>query len=171
MVGVALPVTIDATSDPGHTGNRVHELLEAVEGAAHPVVVVCHELGPWPNRAAHIGGILGDALLARGAIGVVSDAGVRDLAELRKLGLHIFARGTVIAHANYRVCEISVPVEICGMRVEPGDVLHGDASGLVCLPSSLTAEVAQAARKVLVHEAEMRRELAARTTQTRGEQS
>ena len=56
-----------------------------------------------------------------GAIGVVSDSSVRDLAEVRALGLHYFARGAVASHAYFHVVRVNVPVQIDGLVVRPGD--------------------------------------------------
>ncbi len=69
-----------------------------------------------------------------GAIGLVTDSSVRDLAEVRALGFHYFARGAVASHANYRIVQSGVPVRILGFPVQPGDLLHGDENGLIQIP-------------------------------------
>jgi regulator of RNase E activity RraA len=69
-----------------------------------------------------------------GAIGLVSDCGVRDLSAVRKLGFHYFARGSVASHASYHVVRTRVPVHVCGVTIRPGDLLHADENGLVTVP-------------------------------------
>src|SRR5579875_3142753 len=69
-----------------------------------------------------------------GGIGLVSDSGVRDLAEVKALGFHYFARGAVASHANYRIVRVGIPVQILGFTVQPGDLLHGDENGLLQIP-------------------------------------
>ena len=69
-----------------------------------------------------------------GAIGLVHDAAVRDIVEVRALGFHYFARGSVASHANFRVVRIGIPIHIMGMVVRSGDLLHGDENGLLQIP-------------------------------------
>ena len=69
-----------------------------------------------------------------GAIGVVSDCGVRDIPEVRAMGMHYFARGAVASHAYFHIVRVGVPVQIQGFVVKPGDILHGDENGLISVP-------------------------------------
>ncbi len=69
-----------------------------------------------------------------GAAGLVSDCGVRDLPEVRRLGFHYFARGSVASHANYRIARTGVPVQVRGMVVRPGDLIHADENGVITVP-------------------------------------
>jgi 4-hydroxy-4-methyl-2-oxoglutarate aldolase len=71
-----------------------------------------------------------------GAIGLVSDCAVRDLPEVRALGFHYFARGSVASHANFRIVRSGMPVQVAGMVVHPGDILHGDMNGLLSVPNA-----------------------------------
>jgi regulator of RNase E activity RraA len=71
-----------------------------------------------------------------GAIGLVSDCGVRDLTAVRKIGFHYFARGAVASHASNRIVRTGVPVEITGVTIRPGDMLHADENGLITVPES-----------------------------------
>jgi 4-hydroxy-4-methyl-2-oxoglutarate aldolase len=58
-----------------------------------------------------------------GAIGLVSDCGVRDLPEVHALGMHYFARRSVASHAHFRIVRSSEPVQIDGLVIRPGDLL------------------------------------------------
>lgn len=69
-----------------------------------------------------------------GAVGLVSDCGVRDIPEVRRIGFHYFARGVTASHANYRIARVGVPVQIMGLAIHPGDLLHGDENGLALVP-------------------------------------
>jgi len=93
---------------------------------------------------------LGDILIARlkvnGVIAAVSDAPVRDIAEIRKVGLPVFCAGaaappsiTGLVYAGYGEL-----IGCGGVAVAPGDVVVGDADGVVVVPSALAAEVAKA---------------------------
>ena len=83
-----------------------------------------------------------------GAIGLVSDCGVRDIPEVKALGFHYFARGTVASHANFTIVRTGVPVQIHGMVVKPGDVLHGDVNGLLSIPAGHDRELLEAVERV-----------------------
>ncbi len=93
------------------------------------------EIGGHGDYAAHAGEVMTTIFSRLGAIGMVSDCGVRDIPEVRRLGFHYFARGTVASHANYRIVRVGVPVQICGLAIHSGDMLHGDENGLALVPA------------------------------------
>jgi 4-hydroxy-4-methyl-2-oxoglutarate aldolase len=132
------------------------ELFEAVEASPQPAVVVMQEIGGDRDRATHAGEVMATIFTRLGAIGLVSDCGVRDLTAVRKLGFHYFARGAVASHANYRMVRSSVPVEITGVTIRPGDLIHADENGLITVPESgrerlpeLVEAILQKERKLL----------------------
>jgi 4-hydroxy-4-methyl-2-oxoglutarate aldolase len=109
-----------------------------------------------------IGELLATSLAARGVRGVVVNAGVRDVAELRALGFPawaaaISAQGTVKQTAG----AVNVPVSIGGQLIRPGDAIIADDDGVVCVPRALTVAVLEAARQRAAREAGVREELAA----------
>ena len=134
-------VTVQAVTDTAEPCSREAgvekylQVCEALRTAPKPAVVVIQELGDRPRRSAHIGEVLATLFQRFGALGVVSDSAVRDMAELRGLGFQAFAPGTVASHANFRLEGVQVPVQVCGMLVRPGDLLHGDENGLINVPS------------------------------------
>ena len=85
-----------------------------------------------------------------GVTGVVSDGGVRDLAGVRKRapGFQIFSPGTVVAHGYGTYLEFNRTVSVAGLTIEPGDLLHGDGSGLLKVPIEIAAETVDQARAV-----------------------
>ncbi|HTV53953.1 MAG TPA: RraA family protein [Terriglobia bacterium] len=109
-------------------------LFESVEQCPKPSVVVFQELGHDAQYATHCGEVMATIFKRLGAVGLISDCGVRDLPEVRKLRFHYFARGAVASHANFRIVRVNVPVQIRGFVVQPQDVLHGDENGLIQIP-------------------------------------
>jgi regulator of RNase E activity RraA len=136
MVGFAVTVTIDSTSPlprgGGDTG--VPRVIEAITSQPGPTVVVFQEVGPDPLRGCHAGGVMGTAFGSKGTVGFVSNAGLRDLPELDALGLWAFAAGTVVSHGSHTICDVGVEVEVTGLRIRSGDLLHGDGDGLLVVP-------------------------------------
>jgi regulator of RNase E activity RraA len=101
---------------------------------------------------AYLGDLAGAEAARRRLAGVVVDGLVRDLEGLKRLGLTIFARGTVaVGGVAGGAGDAGVPIEIGGQFVRPGDWLLGDADGLVVVPAEdldaavATAEAAAAA--------------------------
>jgi len=93
------------------------------------------------------GAIFLSRLAARNAAGMVSDAPVRDLAEVAQLELPVFAVGTSPPPSlvSHHVVETDVPIGCGGVAVYPGDIVVGDADGVVVVPRHLAEELAKAA--------------------------
>jgi 4-hydroxy-4-methyl-2-oxoglutarate aldolase len=135
MVGYAVTFTVDSTT-PGLTPDRsrLTDLLAAVADSPKPCVVVCQESGPVLERGCHMGDVIGTRVAQAGAVGVVSGSGIRDLAGIREVGLTAFALGTVAGRGSWTITSVGADVEVAGLRVRPGDLLHGDIDGLVNVP-------------------------------------
>ena len=117
--------------------NQFVELYQALDATPKPAVIAFQEIGGHTNYAAHCGEVMGTIFTRLGAVGLVSDSGVRDLPEVRGLRFHYFARGAVASHANFRIVRVGVPVQIENLVIRPGDLLHGDENGLVKIPAGV----------------------------------
>ncbi len=116
------------------SASRYIELAEALQNLPGPGVVVIQEAGPHGDFATHCGDVMATLFQRFGGVGLVSDAGVRDLDEVSEMGFQLFARGLVVSHANFEIVRVQVPVTVCGLDIEPGDLLHGDLNGLIKVP-------------------------------------
>lgn len=95
-------------------------------------------------EAGSFGGVLGNACMAKGIAGVVTDAGVRDTAELIALGLPVFSLGISIrGTVKETLGQINKEIVLGGEIIRPGDVICGDADGLVMVRREDAAEVVQ----------------------------
>ena len=104
--------------------------------------------------AAHVsvlGDIIATAMGRNGVAGFVTDTGVADLPAVARLPLPVFHAGgsaPVPSGAAVLVVDREVAVGIAGVAVFPGDLMVGDASGVVCIPRAIAAEAAaEAAEK------------------------
>jgi regulator of RNase E activity RraA len=113
------------------------------------------------SRIAPWGSLLSTATRARGAAGCVTDGFVRDILGIRAMGLPVFAGGVAPLDSKGRgqIVATDVPVLCGGVRVEPGDLVLGDADGVVVVPQAREAEVLDLAMAKLMGERDSLREL------------
>ena len=99
------------------------------------------------SRIAPWGSLLSTATRARGAAGCVTDGFVRDILEIRALQLPVFHGGIAPLDSKGRgqIQAIDVPVVCGGVKVSPGDLVFGDADGVVVVPQAVEAEVLRVA--------------------------
>ena len=101
-------------------------------------------IAPW-------GELLSTACMARGAAGCITDGLVRDIRAIRKLGFPVFhgGIGPLDSKGRGKVMAIDVPIACGGVHIAPGDLLFGDADGVVCVPQAIEQKaIATALQKV-----------------------
>jgi 4-hydroxy-4-methyl-2-oxoglutarate aldolase len=139
MVGYAVTCTADSTTESRTDREGLMRLWAAIDASPRPAVVVIHDIGPDPRRGCHMGEVMATTAKALGAVGCVCDAGVRDVVEVDAVGgFQYFSPGFVVSHGRAVILDIGVPVEIAGLPIAPGDLLHGDANGLLTVPDVAT---------------------------------
>src|SRR5918993_3825330 len=122
--------------------DRAHPQRKAVEECPPGAVMVMDSRKD--ARAASAGGILVTRLMVRGVAGVVTDGGFRDSAEIASLGFPAFHRRPS-APTNltlHQAIEINGPIGCGDAPVFPGDVILGDAEGVMVIPAHLADELA-----------------------------
>ena len=117
-----------------------------------------------PSTDGMIGELLATSLRGHGVVGVVTAAGIRDVAELRAMEFPVWARainpqGTVKSSPG----SVNVPVVAAGQIVRPGDIVVADDDGVLALPAGRGTAVAAAAARRLSTEEDKRERLAAGT--------
>jgi RraA family protein len=105
---------------------------------------------------AVIGGLIRTTCIAKGLAGIVLDGALRDLAEWAEEGMPVFARGhTHRGPSKDGPGEINVPIACAGLAVMPGDLIVGDADGVIAVPSAQAADVLEKTRRHLEREAQI----------------
>jgi len=105
-------------------------------------------------RAASAGGILVGRLMARGVAGVVTDGGFRDSAEIAELGIPAYhQRPSAPTNLTlHHAIDVNIPIACGDAPVFPGDVMVGDADGVIVLPAHLADELAAEAFEMTIFE-------------------
>jgi 5-oxopent-3-ene-1,2,5-tricarboxylate decarboxylase/2-hydroxyhepta-2,4-diene-1,7-dioate isomerase len=115
----------------------------AIEATAPGDVLVIEARGEL--GAGTIGDILAARLVARGGAGIVTDGGVRDSPGVAALDVPTYYRGANAASLwlCHQPLDVDVPVTCAGVLVMPGDVIVGDAEGVVVVPAAMAEQVAR----------------------------
>lgn len=143
---------------PGQNPYEVEiDLVDSLQ-VGDVAVLACQ--GPT-DRVAPWGELLTTAALQRGSTGCVTDGLIRDTKRIREMKFPVFhggigpldTKGRAVMHAR------DIPVDCGGVRVEPGDLIFGDADGVVVLPHAIAARVLVEAVQKVSSEDVTRREL------------
>lgn len=150
--------------DPGYNRLGLGDVFKAIAEAPKPVVLaVKQNLPPHIKRInGLVGGNMMTAFKSLGVVGLVSDGPSRDLDEIRPMGLQYMLTGAVAGHGPFSVQAINVPVDICGMDVAPGDIVHMDENGAVKFPAAQLDAVLE--RAAMLHAIEAKRQEMMRNT-------
>lgn len=154
MVGYAVTCVAESTRPGPKRPTGLHELFDVLAEAPKPAVVVIAHVDSDRPRSCVGGDMIFTAYRRLGVVGVVTDGGVRDLAGVRQRtpDLQVFAPGTVVSHGTMTRIDMSVPVSVCGMTINPGDLLHGDQTGLVKVPVDIAEKIVARAHEVRAEE-------------------
>ncbi len=147
MVGEAFTLrNIPSREDLDHLGvfeNPAHPQRKAIESipAGQVLVIDCR----GEKRVASAGDILLTRLQVRGAAGLVSDGGLRDSHQIAKMDFPVYcaAAAAPLNLVHHHAVDINVPIACGGVAVYPGDIIVGDAEGVVVVPRHLAVEVAR----------------------------
>jgi 4-hydroxy-4-methyl-2-oxoglutarate aldolase len=173
----------EAQERTGYIGPNIRPIQDGVSVAGNAVTVSCHPgdnimihaavevcqpgdlmvvTNTGPSSHGMFGDLLATSLAARGVRGLVIDAGVRDVADLREMGFpvwsqYVSSQGTVKETPG----SVNIPVSISGVTIAPGDVVCADDDGVVVVPHDGVESVLEGARARLEREATKRQRLAA----------
>jgi len=140
LAGRAMPVLEITISDEPDPRQPFGLMLEALDALQQDELYVAAGVAP---AFALFGELMSIAAMRRGAAGAVCDGYVRDTERILALGFPVYCRGSYGRDQRYRgiVREYRIPVDIGGVHINPGEMIVGDADGLIAIPRAAEAEV------------------------------
>jgi len=150
MVGYAVTLRVRSSSVPmmGHDYMDRTDWWKNIESFILPHVMVIQDMSVHPGRGAYVGEVHANILKALGFVGAVTNGAVRDIPSVEKIGLHLFSGHVSVSHGYAHVVDFGTPVEVAGLTIKPGDLLHGDQHGIVRIPIEIAAELPKVAASV-----------------------
>jgi 4-hydroxy-4-methyl-2-oxoglutarate aldolase len=156
MVGYAVTGRIRTLSPP-MTHRCYYDRMDwwnYVASVPEPRVMVLQDADPRPGVGAFVGEIHAAIALALKCVGCVTNGAVRDLTAVAAAGFQLFAGNVSPSHSYAHIIEFGEPVEIGGLKISPGDLIHGDRNGVLTIPLKIAADVPAQAFNILAEERE-----------------
>jgi len=120
-----------------------------VASLAGPRIVVIQDADQPAGGGALFGEAYARISRALGCVACVTNGAVRDVPGIEALRFQLFAGGVTVSHAYAHVVDFGEPVELGGLRISPGDLLHGDLHGVHVVPINIACRLAPIAERVL----------------------
>jgi 4-hydroxy-4-methyl-2-oxoglutarate aldolase len=154
MVGYAATVRIRGSSPPLANGpypDRT-DWWEYIDSLPRPRVVVLQDVATRPGLASLVGEVHMNILRTLGCVGVVTNGSVRDIPAARAAGFHYFSGSVSVSHGYVHIVDFGEPVEIGGLEIESGTLLHGDVHGVQSVPLAIATEIPEVAARLTAQE-------------------
>ena len=145
VVGYAVTATFRGaypTPQSSDLYGNLGRILKAGESLPAPRIAVIQDLDD-PIKAAVYGEVMVTGLRAFGFDALITNGAGRDYQQVKALEFPCYVSSLIVAHGYCNILDVAVPVTIGGLAVEPGDLLHGDANGIVQIPADLALPVSE----------------------------
>jgi regulator of RNase E activity RraA len=150
MVGYAATIKIRGSAPP--TAGGIYpdrsDWWDYIMTVPAPRVVVVEDCAERPGLGSLLGGVHINILRALGCIGAVTNGAVRDIPTAEALRFPLFAGHVSVSHAYVHIVEIGRPIEIGGLKIQSGNLLHGDVHGVQMIPLDLAPRIPAVAREI-----------------------
>lgn len=152
VIGYAVTSEV-TTNDPDSLELAWPDYYDYVASAEGPLIAVMKDVDSRPGRGASFGDGMATVHKRLGVVGAIVDGTVRDLAGIQKVGLPIWAWGTVPGHGVFHMTRFNTPVTVGELRIRPGDLIFADGDGCVRIPNEHAADILCLAGEVRQREA------------------
>lgn len=150
MVGYAATVKIRGSAPPTVSCEYTDrtDWLDYINSLPSPRVVVIQDVATKPGLCSLIGEVHMSILRAVHCVGVVTNGAVRDIPAAHSAGFHYFAGSVSVSHGYVHIVDFGQPVEIGGLQINSGDLLHGDLHGVQSIPLAVAPRVPEVAARI-----------------------
>ena len=157
MVGFAATVKIRGSMPPTASGlypDRT-DWWDYILSVPAPRVIVVEDCATRRGAGSYLGLVHTNIARALGCVGAVTNGSVRDIPAIGSLAFPVFAGSICVSHAYIHIVEMGGQVEIGGLKINSGDLLHGDIHGVQSIPIDLAAKVPAVAFEISRREEEI----------------
>ena len=157
MLGYAVTGQIRTTSAP-MTGKCYFDRIDFwkyVTTLPEPRVIVLEDVDHVPGLGALVGEIHATIAQALHCAGHVTNGAVRDLDAVEAIGFPLFSGRVAVSHSYAHIVDFGEPVTIGGLKISPGDLVHGDRQGVQTIPLSIAPDIPAMVAKILRDEREL----------------
>jgi len=157
IVGYAVTIKIRGSFPPMADGpypDRT-DWWDYVLSLPAPRVVVVQDVAVRPGLGSLVGAVHMNILQALRCVGVVTNGSVRDIPAAENAGFHYFAGSVSVSHAYVHIVETGLPVEVGGLKIRSGDLLHGDVHGIQSVPLEIAPRIPAVAAEIMAKEQEL----------------
>ena len=157
VIGYAVTARMRSSATPvdGKCYHEHPDFWRYFASLAGPKILVIQDADHAPGVGALLGEGYARISRALGGVACLTNGAVRDLKGIEALGYQLFAGSVSVSHAYAHVVDFGDPVEIGGLRISPGDLLHGDLHGVHMIPRSAASSLAPIAEQVLREDREL----------------
>jgi len=155
MVGIARTATIRSAHPSDLGGAEARQLSDAyyayIDEGPKPSIIVMQDIDANRGYGSFWGEVNSSIHKGFGCVGLVTDGGVRDLPDIAP-GFQMLAGKVIPSHAFVHIVDFGRPVDVAGMRVRDGDLIHADMHGAVVIPQEVAGQVKEAANQIIRYE-------------------
>jgi regulator of RNase E activity RraA len=157
VIGYAATVTIRGSAPSTVDGDYADrtDWWDYILSVPAPRIVVVRDVATRPGLGSLVGAVHMNILRALQCAGVVTNGSVRDIPAAEQAGFHFFSGSVSVSHAYVHIIEFGKPVEIGGLKIQSGDLLHGDLHGVQSVPLDIAARIPPVAAQIIAKEQEL----------------
>lgn len=151
MIGYASTARIKASEPPLFGGHYFehHDWWEAMQRLPRPRIAVIQDTDAHPGVGACIGQLAAAIFKAMDCAGAVTNGAVRDIPLVDAMNFPLFAVHISPSHSYSHLTDCDQPVDICGLRINPGDLIMADSHGVLSIPLEIAPKLPEVAADLL----------------------
>jgi 4-hydroxy-4-methyl-2-oxoglutarate aldolase len=154
ILGYAATLKIRGSAPPTAAGLYADrtDWWDYVVSLPAPRVVVVQDEASREGVGSLLGAVHVNILRALGCVAAVTNGAVRDLPAAQQIGFQLFAKSVSVSHAYVHIVEFGTPVNVCGLKILSGELLHGDVHGVQSIPQVIASKIPEVAATIAARE-------------------